>query len=214
MCPDLRFCDGMEPKLASNYTRNTIINALSGDDGSDVFGDLRPGPNAKADTKSVAPKAGTGVQGPAMPLIGDGSPSDASLAQLALAALKGQPLVAADKVRSVVRNAWLILEGEVDARIQRQAAEDAVKGLPGIRGISNNILIESEVMAQRVSRKIEEAFVRNARLSANRISVTASNQKIILSGSVRSGPEREEAEAAAWAVKGVSHVVNRIRAIA
>jgi osmotically-inducible protein OsmY len=67
-------------------------------------------------------------------------------------------------------------------------------------------------MAQRVSRRIDEAFISNARLSASRISVSACNHRIILSGSVRSGVEREEAERAAWGAPGVAHVVNRIRA--
>jgi osmotically-inducible protein OsmY len=80
--------------------------------------------------------------------------------------------------------------------------------------VSNNILIESEAMAQRVAQKIDEMFVRNARLSAQRISITACDHKIILSGCVRSAVEREEAEMAAWTVPGVAYVVNRLRATA
>ena len=67
-------------------------------------------------------------------------------------------------------------------------------------------------MAQRVSQKIDETFVRSAKLSAQRVSVTARDHQIILSGFVRSGEERAEAETAAWAVPGVAQVVNRIRA--
>lgn len=149
---------------------------------------------------------------PAHSRPGASEASDARLAELALAALGQNALVLTASVRPVVRNAWLILEGEVEAHLQRRAAEDAVRGIPGIRGVSNNILIESEIMAQRVSRRIDEAFISNARLSANKISVSACNHKIILSGSVRSGVEREEAETAAWGAPGVAQVVNRIRA--
>jgi osmotically-inducible protein OsmY len=93
-------------------------------------------------------------------------------------------------------------------------AEDAVRDLDGIRGVSNNILIESDALAQRVGRKIDEAFVRSAVFSAHRVSITAYDHKIILSGCVRSLVESEEAEMAAWAVPGVAQVVNRLRATA
>ena len=145
---------------------------------------------------------------------GVGSFSDAKLAQSALSAIERNALLPAGKVRSVVRNGWLILVGEVEKPIQKRTAEEAVRGLNGIRGVSNNILIESEAMAQRVAQKIDEMFVRNARLSAQRISITACDHKIILSGCVRSAVEREEAEMAAWTVPGVAYVVNRLRATA
>jgi osmotically-inducible protein OsmY len=80
--------------------------------------------------------------------------------------------------------------------------------------VSNNILIESDALAQRVGRKIDEAFVRSALFSAHHISITASDHKIILSGCVRSLVESEEAEMAAWAVPGVAQVVNRLRSTA
>jgi osmotically-inducible protein OsmY len=138
--------------------------------------------------------------------------SDAYLAQSALAAIERNALLPAGKVRPVVRNGWLILVGEVENPVQKRTAEENVRGLSGIRGVSNNILIESDALAQRVTQKIDELFVRNARLSAHRISITACDHRIILSGCVRSLIEREEAEMAAWTVPGVAHVVNRLRA--
>ena len=140
------------------------------------------------------------------------APSDVELTQSATAAIRRTAHLPPGKVRLIVRNGWLILEGEVEVPAQKRAAEEAIRGLSGIRGMSNNILIESEVMAQRVSQKIDEMFVRSARISANRISVTARDHQIILSGCVRSLEEKAEAETAAWGVPGVAQVVNRIRA--
>jgi osmotically-inducible protein OsmY len=140
--------------------------------------------------------------------------SDDDLARLAGLAIERTALLAAGKVRPAVRNGWLILVGEVEGPIQKRMAEDAVRDLDGIRGVSNNILIESDALAQRVGRKIDEAFLRSALLSAHHISITASDHKIILSGCVRSLVESEEAEMAAWAVPGVAQVVNRLRATA
>jgi osmotically-inducible protein OsmY len=137
--------------------------------------------------------------------------SDAELTRSALAAIGRDAPMVAGKVRLVVRNGWLILDGEVTEPLHRRAAENAVRNLDGIRGLSNNILIESETTAQRVSQKIDEAFALGARLSAHRVSVTARDHVVVLSGFVRNGVEREEAEAAAWAVPGVAQVINRIR---
>ena len=143
----------------------------------------------------------------------DNSPDD-DLARLARLAIERTAFLAAGKVRPAVRNGWLILVGEVEGPIQKRMAEDAVRDLDGIRGVSNNILIESDALAQRVGRKIDEAFVRSALFSAHHISITASDHKIILSGCVRSLVESEEAEMAAWAVPGVAQVVNRLRSTA
>jgi osmotically-inducible protein OsmY len=166
--------------------------------------------------RSVADKLRIDVESTATRAKGFGggvsSPSDADLAQSALSAITRTELVPVGCVRPIVRNGWLILEGEVEGPLQKRAAEDAIRGLNGIRGMSNNILFESEVMAQRVSKSIDETFTRSARLSAHRIAVTARNHTIILSGAARTDAEREEAETAAWGVPGVAEVVNRIRA--
>jgi osmotically-inducible protein OsmY len=140
--------------------------------------------------------------------------SDDDLARLARLAIERTAFLAAGKVRPAVRNGWLILVGEVEGPVQKRMAEDAVRDLDGIRGVSNNILIESDALAQRVGRKINEAFVRSALFSAHHISITASDHKIILSGCVRCLVESEEAEMAAWAVPGVAQVVNRLRSTA
>ena len=210
MCPDLPLLYDIEQKqaLEAAVDRESLDQACGGNAAG--VRNHPGGPRAASGAESTVPPVDRTVAGQVA--ARPGIATDADLVQLALAALSQNALVPSGKVRTVVRNGWLILEGEVEARIQRQAAKDAVKRLPGMRGVSNNILIESDVMAQRVSRKIDEAFVRNARLSASRISVTASNHKIILCGTVHSGTEREEAEAAAWAVPGVAYVVNRIRA--
>jgi osmotically-inducible protein OsmY len=144
--------------------------------------------------------------------IGVNGISDAELTRSARLAIERDRHKLADKIAVVVRNGWLILEGEVEGLVQKRAAEVAVRGLHGIRGVSNNIRIESEAIAHRVSRKIDETFIRSARLSAHGISVTAWDHKVILSGWARSAAECQEAEVAAWAVRGVAQVVNRIRA--
>jgi osmotically-inducible protein OsmY len=58
--------------------------------------------------------------------------------------------------------------------------------------------------------KIEAAFKRSAEIDARRVNVTTQDGKVILSGNVHSWAERQEAERAAWAAPGVSHVDDRL----
>jgi osmotically-inducible protein OsmY len=213
MSPDLRVSDA-ERKIEStlaNVTQQTARDTVSA---PKAHAGSR---HTQKDPERIAMRALEGSSDAnemAAGAVETSSLSDAKLAQSALSAIERTALLPAGKIRLVVRNAWLILVGEVEKPIHKRTAEEAVRGLHGIRGVSNNILIESEAMAQRVAQKIDEVFVRNARLSAHRISITASDHKIILSGCVRSAVEREEAEMAAWTVPGVAHVVNRLRATA
>jgi osmotically-inducible protein OsmY len=89
-------------------------------------------------------------------------------------------------------------------------AERAVRGLPGVKGISNMIRIKPLAKPAEIGRRIEEAIKRNAQLDANRISVKANGSEVILKGTVRSWHELEEAERVAWSAPGVTTVKNRI----
>ena len=61
-----------------------------------------------------------------------------------------------------------------------------------------------------VKSQIVRALERAAEIDAEKIWVEICDSKVILSGSVRSSVEREEAERAAWAAPGISAVVNSI----
>jgi osmotically-inducible protein OsmY len=61
-----------------------------------------------------------------------------------------------------------------------------------------------------IKQKIEEAFRRSAEIDAARITVTTDGGTVILSGTVRSWAERQEAERSAWSVPGVVKVDNQI----
>jgi osmotically-inducible protein OsmY len=81
----------------------------------------------------------------------------------------------------------------------------------GVKGVTNAIVVTPKVSPTDVRTKIEEALKRSALVDASRITVEAEGSKVILSGTVRSWAEREEAEMAAWAAPGVTQVENRIK---
>ena len=58
--------------------------------------------------------------------------------------------------------------------------------------------------------RIEDALARSAETDAERIRVEVPGEQIVLTGTVRSWSEKEEAERVAWSAPGVTSVDNRI----
>lgn len=134
--------------------------------------------------------------------------SDTDIARAAADVLKWNVLVPSDRIKVRVENGWLTLEGDVEWEYQRRAAERAVRNLPGVKGISNLIVVKPRVEPSDVRRKIEEAFEREAAIDAQHIDVAVNGSEVTLSGRVRSWAERHAAEKAAWSVPGVTAVHN------
>jgi osmotically-inducible protein OsmY len=74
-------------------------------------------------------------------------PDDVSIAQRALSALEWDASVPKGKVNITVSRGWLRLEGDAEWNYQRRAAEDAVRNLFGVRGITNGIVVASPARA-------------------------------------------------------------------
>ena len=141
---------------------------------------------------------------------------DTEIAQAALAALKWNTVVPADRVKVTVADGWVTLSGTLEYYYQSAAAERAVRDLTGVKGVSNSIRLQAPATSIRtgdVAAKIEAAFRRSAQVDARRINVTAQEGKVILSGNVRSWAERQEAERAAWAAPGVTQVDDRLAVV-
>jgi osmotically-inducible protein OsmY len=116
-----------------------------------------------------------------------------------------------EKIKVVVENGWVRLEGEVEWNRQRELAEKAVQRVRSVKGITNDIQVRPQIPAVDIKRKIENALRRAAEFDASRISLEVHGSEVILRGTVRSWAEREEAERAAWQAPGVAKVDNRIR---
>jgi osmotically-inducible protein OsmY len=135
---------------------------------------------------------------------------DPEIARDAAAAIKAQLPARADKIKVVVENGEITLEGSVPWHYQKDVAEMAVRRICGVKNVRNLIELQPVVDPTELQRKIKEAFRRNAELDAENISIEADRSVVTLKGTVRSWAERDEAERIAWSAPGVTKVSDEI----
>lgn len=136
--------------------------------------------------------------------------SDSEIAAAAESALQWHSLVPEGRIRVKVEKGWITLSGDVDWDYQRLNAETTVRSLTGVVGVSNTIHLKAVASPVNVAARIQEALKRHAEREARHIVITVDGGVVTLSGQVDSWAEREAVFGAAWAVPGVSSVVNEL----
>jgi osmotically-inducible protein OsmY len=146
----------------------------------------------------------------AVKLPGSSQRSDTEIAHVAESALKWQTFLPEGAIKIMVESGWITLSGRVEWEYQRQAATTAVRHLLGVKGLNDEILINSKVSAGNVKTNIESALKRRAIADGRKISVTVDGSDVTLTGEVATWTEREQAWNSAWGTAGVEKVVNNI----
>jgi osmotically-inducible protein OsmY len=136
--------------------------------------------------------------------------TDADIAWAAANALAWNALVPQDRITVSLTDGWVMLEGAVERRFQKVAAEDAVADLAGVVGVTNLIALRPTVPAQELRAEIEEALQRCADVDPRHIVVEVDGDCARLWGSVHSLAQREAAERAAWSAPGLRDVSNHL----
>jgi osmotically-inducible protein OsmY len=137
--------------------------------------------------------------------------ADDQIAKRACDILNWDVVVPADGVDVLVQDGWVTLSGNVDWYYQKTAAEDDVRRLSGVRGVTNKITIKPRIDSANVKSKIESALKRLAEVEAKAIRVTVQDgSKVVLEGKVDNWDERRAVENAAWSTAGVASVEDRL----
>lgn len=136
--------------------------------------------------------------------------TDTEVANEALTALRANYSIPQDKVRIKVEKGWITLEGQLPWNYQSEAAAYAVSYLTGVKGVTNNIKIKSEIQDEIEKQEVEKAIARSSSIDNNTVDVSVSGTTVTLTGIVNSWYQKEEAGRIAWKTSGIWDVKNEL----
>jgi len=136
--------------------------------------------------------------------------SDADIAHSAQNVIQWTNYLPKESVRVMVEKGWITLSGEVDWDYQRQSALAAVRGLTGVIGVVDQLVIKPRISLSAVKSDIEAVLRRRATMDAQNISVAVDGGDITLTGTVRNWSDRETARHSAWGTPGVHNVIDKM----
>ncbi|MEP6928781.1 MAG: BON domain-containing protein [Flavobacterium sp.] len=134
--------------------------------------------------------------------------TDNDIANEVLKALKDNWAVAEDHVKVKVEDGWVTLEGELTWNFQRQDAKTAISFLPGVKGVTNEIKIKSDIKDAIEKKEVEKALARSWSLNAKDITVTVNGTNVKLTGFVDSVYQKDQAEKIVWKTPGIWSIDN------
>jgi len=113
-----------------------------------------------------------------------------------------------EKIKVTVDNGWVTLEGILKWEFEREAAQNAIKYLQGIRGVTNKLKLQSTIDDAIEKKHVEAALRRNWSIDCDKINVRVLGNMITLSGVVNSIYQKEAAERITYKTPGVWFVEN------
>jgi osmotically-inducible protein OsmY len=137
--------------------------------------------------------------------------TDEGLAERIANVLNWNVALQGKSVKAEVKSGVVTLTGEVEWQYQRANIERNIEHVRGVANVINLITIRPRLSPTDVKRDIREALERHAEIEASKITVTASNGTVTLSGTAESLAELDRIEDAAWAAPGISKLVNNVR---
>jgi osmotically-inducible protein OsmY len=139
----------------------------------------------------------------------DSQRDDGDIASAAINRLAWDTSVPRDSVQVKVEKGWVTLTGELEWHFQKEAAEQAIRPLYGVVGVSNQTTIKPTVNASDIGRDITHALHRSW-ADPRTVWVSAEGGRVHLTGTVHSAHDRQVAGQTAWSARGTTNVENDI----
>jgi osmotically-inducible protein OsmY len=143
-------------------------------------------------------------------LPGDRARDDSDLALAISNQMAWNASIPHEAIKATVAHGWVTLEGKVDWAYQSEAADKLVRGLIGVKGVTNRVIVKPAPHYKDVKAKITEALHRQAQIDARRIWLTTDDGHVTLHGQVSSWSEAAAARKAAESAPGVTQVVSQL----
>jgi osmotically-inducible protein OsmY len=138
---------------------------------------------------------------------------DREIAAAILERLVWDASIPKDAVHVMVEKGWVTLSGQVDRHYQSKAAEQDVRPLLGVTGLSNMIAIKPHLDTAAIGNDIALALQRSWVPDPDAILVTAVDGRVKLTGNVHSWHARQVAAETAWGARGTVDVENLLAVI-
>ncbi len=136
--------------------------------------------------------------------------TDEEIAAAAIERLSWDVSVPKDAVSVKVETGWVTLTGQVDWNYQKDLAEQDIRRLFGVVGLSNQLSIKPHLDVAGISDNITHALHRTWFYEPSQVKVTAEGGRVRLTGNVDTFHDRQTAAATAWGASGVTGVENDI----
>ena len=136
--------------------------------------------------------------------------SDEEISKRAVNQITWSTVVPDGAVHVSVRNGFATLSGAVEWQYQKKAAYEAVRGLAGVRGVSNLIDVKPAASATDIKKRIEDALRRSVEVEAGAVRIAVEDGVVTLEGRIRAWPDRAIIERAAWSAPGVKAVKDKL----
>ena len=140
----------------------------------------------------------------------EAAPVDRQLERAANRALRWDARVPKG-LRANVRGGVVRLTGAVERFRQREAAEEAVRNLMGVRDVVNDIALLPAPPPPALTREVEAALERRLGPASRIISVTAAQGVVTLRGLVPTFALLGQIERAVWAIPGITRIDNELQ---
>ena len=135
---------------------------------------------------------------------------DEDIAAAAIDRLGWNSIVPAGAIQVKVEKGWVTLTGTVGQHFEKEEAEQDIRAISGVIGVSNQISIRPKAIASNVKDDIEQALLRSSYHDTDTIKVNVLGGEIKLTGVVGTWNARSVAETTAWSAPGVTSVENDI----
>ncbi len=135
---------------------------------------------------------------------------DSEIAQAVLHELEWHCNLDPQKIKVLVEDGIVTLDGIVNWDFQRKSTAKAIWNINGVTGIINNIKLTDTPPPTNLQEKINAALERHTKIDAKKIKVKVEGHKVTLSGFVSSFSDKLDAEKAIWSSPGVTAIENQL----